>query len=68
MALTSQEWADAKEAEILTPSCDYSVWKLVQLPEGRETVGSKWAFKVKTNADGSVKRCKACLVAQGYSQ
>jgi len=31
-------------------------------------VGSKWVFKVKTNADGSIESCKACLVAQGYSQ
>ena len=31
-------------------------------------MGSKWVFKVKTSADGSFERCKACLVAQGYSQ
>ena len=44
------------------------VWELVELPEGRKPVGSKWVFKVKTNADGSIERCKARLVAQGYSQ
>ncbi len=42
--------------------------KVVELPEGRKCVGSKWVFKVKTNADGSTERCKARLVAQGYSQ
>ena len=47
---------------------DHSVWELVELPEGRKPVGSKWVFKLKMNADGSVERCKARLVAQGYSQ
>ena len=66
-ALTNQEWVDAMKAEIDFLH-DNSVWELVQLPEGRKPVGSKWVFKVKTNADGSIERCKACLVAQGYSQ
>ena len=66
-AITNQQWADAMKVEIDSLQ-DNSVWDLVQLPEGRKPVGSKWLFKVKTNADGSVERCKACLVAQGYSQ
>ena len=40
----------------------------VKLPPGRKTVGSKWVFKKKTGADGSVQRYKARLVAQGYTQ
>ena len=47
---------------------DNRVWELVDLPEGRKAVGSKWVFKAKTNADGTLERCKARLVAQGYSQ
>ena len=66
-AITNQEWADAMKAEIDSLH-DNRVWDLVQLPEGRKAVGSKWVFKVKTNADGYVERCKACLVAQGYSE
>ena len=47
---------------------DNRVWELVDLPECRKAVGSKWVFKAKTNADGTLERCKARLVAQGYSQ
>ena len=45
-----------------------NVWELVELPTVRKAVGSKLVFKVKTNAGGSFERCKAWLVAQGYSQ
>ena len=38
------------------------------MPEGRKVIGSKWVFKVKRNADGSVEKHKARLVAQGSSQ
>ena len=47
---------------------DNDVWDLVELPKGQKIVGSKWVFKLKRNEDGSVQRCKARLVAQGYSQ
>ena len=44
------------------------VWDLVNLPVGKKTIGSKWVYKVKTGADGSVQRYKARLVAQGFTQ
>lgn len=66
-ALEKQEWLDAMQTEIDSLHSN-GVWKLVELPESRKCVGSKWVFKVKTNADGSTERCKARLVAQGYSQ
>ena len=62
-ALTNQEWVDAMKAEIDSLH-DNSVWELVQLPEGRKPLGSKWVYKVKMNADGSIERCKAHLVAK----
>ena len=43
-------------------------WELVPPPEGQNIVGSKWVLKVKHNADGTVDRFKARLVAQGYTQ
>ncbi len=47
---------------------DNDVWELVELPENRKPVGSKWVYKVKVDGDGRVKRFKARLVAQGYTQ
>ena len=41
---------------------------LVQLPRDRKAVGSKWIYKIKIKADGSIERYKAQLVAQGYTQ
>ena len=66
-ALTKQEWGDAMKAEIDSLH-KHDVWNLVGLPEGHRPVGSKWVFKVKKNADGPISRCKARLIAQGFSQ
>lgn len=44
------------------------VWDLVELPQGRKAIGSKWVFKKKMGADGTIERYKARLVAQGYAQ
>lgn len=66
-ALKEKKWCDAMKAEIDSLR-QHDVWDLVELPEGRKPVGSKWVFKVKTNADGSTERYKARLVAQGYTQ
>ena len=47
---------------------DNEIWDLMQLPEGKKSIGCKWVYKVKHNADGSVSRHKARLVAKGYAQ
>ena len=47
-----------------------TTWKLVpiQAAKGRKLVGSVWVFDVKRNKDGSIKKYKARLCAQGFSQ
>ena len=47
---------------------DNDTWDLVELPEGRATVGCRWVFKVKHNGEGKVVRFKSRLVTKGYSQ
>ena len=44
------------------------VWILVEPPEGRKIVGSKWVYNVKKDADGNVERYKARVVARGFIQ
>jgi hypothetical protein len=60
-------WFKAASEEI-DAHCSNSTWESVQLPAGRRAMGCCWVFKVKQNADGTVERYKACLVAKGYSQ
>ncbi|CAI7903632.1 unnamed protein product [Closterium sp. NIES-53] len=43
-------------------------WELVELPEGRNAITSKWLFNIKSNADGKIERYKSRLVAKGYQQ
>ena len=39
-------------------------WELV----GKNLIGCKWVYKVKTHSDGSLGRYKVRLVAKGFSQ
>ena len=44
------------------------VWEIVRRPEGKSMVTSRWHYKVKHVADGSVEKYKAWFVARGFSQ
>ena len=44
------------------------VWDIVLKPEGKSIVSSKWIYKVKHAADGSIDKYKARFVARGFSQ
>ena len=63
----SVHWKEATNSEYDSLISNHT-WDLVPLPKGKNVVGSRWVFKVKCGADGSVERFKARLVAQGYSQ
>lgn len=63
----AEQWKEAADSEFKS-LMDNNTWELVDLPEGRETIGCKWVFKVKHTSDGQVERFKGRLVAKGYSQ
>ncbi|GJY24357.1 retrovirus-related pol polyprotein from transposon TNT 1-94 [Tanacetum coccineum] len=44
------------------------VWTLVDLPNGKRAIGTKWVYKNKKDKRGIVIKNKARLVAQGYTQ
>jgi hypothetical protein len=44
------------------------VWEVVPRPEGKSVVTSKWLYKLKHAADGSIEKYKARFMAQGFSQ
>jgi hypothetical protein len=44
-----------------------SVWEVVPRPIDKSVVDSRWIYKVKQAADGSVEKYKARFVARGFS-
>ena len=53
--------------EELTALARNQTWTLVPSPPNINVIGSRWVFKVKQRADGSLERYKARLVAQGFN-
>ena len=43
------------------------VWEIVPRPKSKDVVSSKWLFKIKHVADGSIEKYKARFVARGFS-
>ena len=60
-------WVDAmvEEYDLIFRN---SAWEIVPRPEGKSVVGSRWIYKVKQAADGSVEKYKARFVSRGFSQ
>ena len=44
------------------------VWEIVSRPDGKSVVTSRWLYKIKHGADGSIEKYKARFVAKGFSQ
>jgi hypothetical protein len=44
------------------------VWEIVPRPNSKDVVSSRWLFKIKHAADGSIEKYKARFVACSFSQ
>lgn len=65
---TTHTSVDRTVQEELQSIYDNQAWDLQELPIGRRVIGCKWVFSEKYNANNSIKRFKACLVAKGFNQ
>jgi transposase InsO family protein len=61
------DWKAAMDRELETLEKALT-WTTVPQPKGKNIVGSKWVFKLKRKADGSIDKYKARLVAKGFTQ
>ncbi|GJX03075.1 putative ribonuclease H-like domain-containing protein [Tanacetum coccineum] len=66
-ALEDPSWIEAMQDELLQFKLQ-KVWTLVELPNGKRAIGTKWVFRNKKDERGIVIKNKARLVAQGYTQ
>ncbi|GJU29877.1 putative ribonuclease H-like domain-containing protein [Tanacetum coccineum] len=66
-ALKDPSWLEAMQEELLQFKLQ-EVWTLVELPNGKRAISTKWVFKNKKNDRGIVIKNKARLVTQGYTQ
>ncbi|GKF40858.1 putative ribonuclease H-like domain-containing protein, partial [Tanacetum coccineum] len=66
-ALKDQNWTEAMQEELLRFKLQ-QVWTLVELPNGKKAIGTKWVYRNKKDKRGIVIKNKARLVAQGYTQ
>ncbi|XP_076893840.1 uncharacterized protein LOC143545961 [Bidens hawaiensis] len=66
-ALTEESWVNALTEELLQFE-KLVVWKLVDLPDDKRCINTKWVFKCKRDGNGIIVRNKARLVVLGFNQ
>jgi hypothetical protein len=66
-AIQKKEWVDAMTEEYQS-IIKNDIWEIVSRPKNKNAVYSKWIYKIKHVADGSIEKNKARFVARGFSQ
>jgi len=66
-AKKSEFWCKAMDDEFDSLE-NLDTWSVCSLPDGKSTIGCRWIFKLKLNADGTVERPKGRVVAKGNTQ
>ncbi|GJX63722.1 putative ribonuclease H-like domain-containing protein [Tanacetum coccineum] len=65
-ALKDPSWIEAMQEELLQFKLQ-EVWTLVELPNGKRAIGTKWVFRNKKDERGIVIKNKARLVFLAYA-
>jgi len=65
-AFEKKVWKDAMHEEYQS-IMKKDVWDVVPRPEGKSVITSKWIYKIKHAANGSIEKHKARFVARGFS-
>ncbi|CAK4715838.1 unnamed protein product, partial [Aphanomyces euteiches] len=50
-----EKWIEAEKLE-MKQLLDAKTWKLVELPKDRKSIGTRWTYARKVNANGEVVR------------
>jgi hypothetical protein len=66
-AIHKKEWTDAMTEEYQS-IIKNDVWEIVPRPKSKDVLSSKWIYKIKHAADGSIEKYKARFVARVFSQ
>ncbi|CAL5408817.1 unnamed protein product [Camellia sinensis] len=66
-AVQDPKWQHAMDEEIHAIE-ENNTWELTNLPKGHKSIGVKWVYKTKLNAQSKIEKYKARLVAKGYKQ
>jgi hypothetical protein len=66
-SIQRKEWAYAMKEEYQS-IIKNEVWEIVPRPKSKDVVSSKWLFKIKHVANGSIEKYKERFVAHGFSQ
>jgi hypothetical protein len=66
-AIQKKEWENAMIEEYQS-IIKNDVWEIVPRQKSKDVVSSKWLFKIKHVADGSIEKYKERFVARGFSQ
>jgi hypothetical protein len=66
-AVDQQGWREAMVEEY-DSIVRNDVWEVVLRPVGKSILTSRWLYKTKYDADGSIEKYKARFVARGFSQ
>ena len=66
-AVKEEKWREAMKQEMDAIERN-KTWELIDLPPGKKSIGVKWLFKTKHDADGKIQKHKARFVVKGYKQ